>query len=132
MQIVFQASHKTMGGKTPTQIIQRIRAYGDSINYVLIDPSGGRGLEFDLDSSVILYSKLKERCPNLIIGFAGGFTGENVSLKTRKLIERLGDNSFCIDAEGGLRNKITSVYGDDLLDIKKVRKYLQSASSILK
>jgi len=132
MQIVFQASHRAMDGKTPTQITKGIKEYGNLINYVLIDPSGGRGLEFDLDSSISLYSKLMEQCPNLIIGFAGGFTGENVSLKTRELIEGIGNKNFCIDAEGGLRDKITPAYGDDLLNLKKVRRYIESAHSVLK
>ncbi|MFA6461960.1 MAG: hypothetical protein WCV90_06880 [Candidatus Woesearchaeota archaeon] len=56
MQIVFQASHKAMEGKTPNQIATGVRCYGDSISYVLIDPSGGRGMPFDLESSVAIYS----------------------------------------------------------------------------
>lgn len=38
---------------------------------------------------------------------------------------------FCIDAEGGLRNKLTPAYGDDILSIRKVRGYLQSASQVI-
>lgn len=132
MQIVFQASHKAIVGKNPTQIAGGVKAYQDSISYVLIDSSGGRGLEFDLDSSVALYTELREQCPDLCIGFAGGFTGENVALRLRELVERLNEDAFCIDAEGGLRDKITPAYGDDLLNIGKVRRYLQSASSVLK
>lgn len=132
MQIVLQASFKAMEGKTPFSIAQKTKEYGDSINYVLIDPSGGRGVPFDLESSVAVYSELRSQCPELIIGFAGGLTGENVALRAKKLIEMLGEDDFCIDAEGGLRDKITPAYGDDLLNIKKVREYLQSASSVLK
>ncbi|MBU1623370.1 MAG: hypothetical protein KJ597_07400, partial [Nanoarchaeota archaeon] len=79
MQIVFQASHKAMDGKNLIQIAQGIKAYGDSLSYVLIDPSGGRGIPFDLESSVAIYLELREKCPDLTIGFAGGFTGENVA-----------------------------------------------------
>lgn len=132
MQIVLQLSHKAMNGKTPNQIAKRVRDYGDLISYVLIDPSGGRGIPFDLDSSVTIYSELKNQCPDLIIGFAGGFTGENVTPRLREIIKRVGDDKFCIDVEGGLRDKITSTYGDDLLNIKKVRKYLQSSSLVLR
>lgn len=132
MQIVFQASHTAMDGKTPPQIARGIRDYGDSICYALIDPSGGRGLPFDLELSVAIYSELREQCPDLTIGFAGGFTGENVVLRLNEIIGRIGGSNFCIDAEGGLRDKVTSAYGDDLLNLKKVRGYLQSVSSVLR
>lgn len=128
MQIVFQASHKAMEGKTPNQIANGVRDYGDSISYVLIDPSGGRGKPFDLESSIEVYSELREQCPELTIGFAGGFTGENVVPRLRYIIQQTKREDFCIDAEGGLRDKITPRYGDDLLSIEKVRGYLQSAS----
>jgi len=131
MKIVFQASHKAMNGKTPNQIAREIGNYGDSINYALIDPSGGRGMPFDLESSVAIYSELREECPDLAIGFAGGFTGENVAPGLRSILQQIKTEEFCIDAEGGLRDKITSEYGDDLLNIEKVRGYLQSASSVL-
>lgn len=132
MQVVFQASHKATDGKTPNQIAQGVRNYGDSISYVLIDPSSGRGMPFDLESSVAIYSELREKCSDLTIGFAGGFTGENVALRLNEILQKIGESNFCIDAEGGLRDKITSAYGDDLLNIEKVRGYLQSTSSVLK
>lgn len=132
LQVVFQASHKAMDGKTPNQIAQRVREYGDSISYVLIDPSGGRGMPFDLESSVEIYSEMREQCPDLTMGFAGGFTGENVAQRLRDILQQIKAEDFSIDAEGGLRDKITSAYGDDLLNIEKVRGYLQSASSVLR
>ncbi len=132
MKIVFQASEKAMGGKTSRQIANGIKAYGDSISYVLIDPSGGKGLPFDLLSSVAVYSELKEQCPDLTIGFAGGLSGENVAQKVKDIFQQFGQSDFCIDAEGGLRDKITSAYGDDLLNLDKARSYLRAASVVLK
>lgn len=132
MQVVFQVSHKVMERKTPPQVATGIRDYGDSIDYVLIDPSGGKGVPFEIESSVAIYSELREQCPNLIIGFAGGFTGENAATRLRDILLKIGESDFCIDAEGGLRDKITSAYGDDLLNVGKVRGYLQSASLVLK
>jgi hypothetical protein len=131
MQIVFQASHKAMEGKKPKEISKMIKGYGDTISYVLIDPSGGRGLEFNIDSSINLYSELREKMPGVTIGFAGGFTGDNVSERARELEWRIGTSDFCIDAEGGLRDRVTEEYGDDILNIKKVRDYLQSSSVVL-
>ena len=132
MQIVFQASHSAMAGKTPADIARGIKGYGDSLSYVLIDPSGGRGLEFDLDASVNLYFELREQCPDLTIGFAGGVNEGNVLERLKEIVSKTSTEGFCIDAEGGLRDKITDAYGDDLLNIQKVRGYLQASSGVLK
>jgi len=132
MEIVFQASHKAMEEKNPFQIVKGIKNYGDSINYVLIDPSGGRGMPFVIASSVAIYSELREQCPNLTVGFAGGFKGDNVGGRLIDLIRKTKETNFCIDAEGGLRDRITSAYGDDILNIEKVNDYLKTASKIIK
>lgn len=132
MRIVLQASHKVMENKTAKKIVNEITNYGDSLDYVLIDPSGGRGLRFDLESSLALYKELKAKLPKLTIGFAGGFTGGNVGRIVKQLINKIGRTDFCIDAEGGLRDKISSEYGDDLLNMVKVRHYLWKASQVLK
>ncbi len=128
MQIVFQASEKAISGKTPPEVAQGIRDYGSLLSHVLIDPSGGRGLEFAVESSVALYSEVRDHCDNLSIGFAGGFTGENVAARVAEIGERIGNYRFCIDAEGGLRDNVTLEYGDDLLNIGKAKRYLQEAA----
>ncbi len=132
MKIVFQASQKAMAGQTPSKMAKGVKAYGDALSYVLIDPSGGRGLPFDIDSSIAVYSELINSCPDLCIGFAGGFTGENVTSQLTQIIDKIGVSDFCIDAEGGLRDKLSSEYGDDLLNLQKVKHYLQSTSKVLK
>jgi len=132
MQIVFQASHKATKEKTPQQVAAGIKQYDDTIDYVLIDPSGGRGLEFDINSSIALFSEIRMQCPRLRIGFAGGYTAENVIPRTKELQLRIGTVPFCNDIEGGLRDKITDAYGDDTLNIQKVRQYLQNTSTVMR
>lgn len=88
-------------------------------------------MPFDLETSLQIYSELRERVHDLTIGFAGGFTGENAATRIKQLIEQTKETGFCIDAEGGLRDKITQEYGDDLLNIGKVKAYLQSSYSVL-
>ena len=132
MLIVFQASNKFMKGKSPEEISKEIKEYGDSINYVLIDPSGGRGIPFNLESSITIYSELKEKCPDLTGGFAGGFTGKNVSSRLNKIITQTKEKDFCIDTEGGMRDKLSEDYGDDIQNIHKIRDYLQDSSKVLR
>ncbi len=70
--------------------------------------------------------------PDVTVGFAGGFNGENVEGRLRELVLALFHEDFCIDAEGGLRDKLTGAYGDDLLNRGKVRSYLQEASRVIR
>ncbi len=126
LQIVFQASSTML----KPDLVNRIKEYGFLIDYVLIDPSGGKGREFNLEKSVKIYNQFKEKT-NYMIGFAGGFNGENVSRRVSDLINVIGNDDFFIDAEGGLRDKISNAYGDDLLNISKVSKYLSEAAKVL-
>ncbi len=131
LQIVFQASRRVLEENSLETISQKIKKYESFIDYVLIDPSGGKGKEFDLEKSVQVYGELKEKIPKATIGFAGGFIGENVIPRVTTLMKTIHNSDFCIDAEGGLRDKISDVYGDDLFNAKKVGKYIGAASMVL-
>ena len=131
LRIVFQISNSMIEGKTSKQLAKSIKGYNNLVDYVLIDPSGGKGREFDLEHSVDIYNELKENFPNLTVGFVGGFRGENVVSRVKDIMDRIKNDDFCIDAEGGLRDKISDDYGDDLLNMNKVKKYLQEASVVL-
>ncbi len=130
LRVALQLSHNAMEGKNRNEIIALVKQYGPSIDYVLIDPSGGRGLEFDLDSSLELYQELRLRAPHVTIGFAGGFTGDTIRGRIVEILTRTGESTFCIDAEGGLRDKLSEEYGDDLLDMGKVQKYVRAAAAV--
>lgn len=131
MSIVFQASQKAMENRSRNEIVHGLREYGDSLSYVLIDPSGGRGKPFDVDNSLALFLELRSSFPELAIGFAGGLNSENVAGVLEQVVGRLGDSDFCIDVESGVRDKITDDYGNDLLNLKKVKSYLRSSYDVL-
>lgn len=131
IKIIFQASHNMLENTSPRALSLGIRIYGNTLSYVLIDPSGGRGDPFDIDRSLDIYHEINAECPELTVGFAGGFNGENTRSRLVELVTRTGERAFSIDAEGGLRDKITDRYGDDLLNIRKVREYLQAASILI-
>ncbi len=130
LSIVFQASHKAMDGRNDSEVVEEIKRYEDSIDYVLIDPSGERGLEFDIASSISLYNLLKAEIPHTRIGFAGGFTGKNVRSRINEITDITGDSDFCIDAEGGLRDKLSEKYGDDIFSKEKVREYARESENL--
>lgn len=74
-----------------------------------------------------LYEAIAHALPHVLVGFAGGLTGDNVWSRVHSLRRALGTTNFCIDAEGGLRDKITDAYGDDLLNPEKVSHYVSNA-----
>ena len=120
-----------MKGLNPEQIAEKTKEYERVANYVLIDPSGGRGDEFDIIHSVAVYQELQEKIPLMLIGFAGGFNGHNVRKRIQTLTEMTGAEDFCIEAEGGLRDKITDRYGDDILSLDKVKQYIYEVKRVL-
>ncbi len=132
LQVILQLSARAMEFRSYEEILDKVARYEDNIAYVLIDPSGGAGLEFQLGHSLFLNHKLRERFPYLTIGFAGGLSGENVRNKVTEITKRTLDQDFCIDAESGVRDKITLAYGDDILNVQKVRHYLQEAGKIIR
>lgn len=132
LQIVFSATNEVLQGKTARQVVDNIIKYDKLIDYVLIDPSSGKGLEFNVENSIAVYNELKNRMPQVTVGFAGGLTGDNVIKRVNGIIEATKITDFCIDAEGGLRDKLSDTFGDDVLNINKVRQYLQQTSTVLK
>jgi phosphoribosylanthranilate isomerase len=119
MKIVFQASREAMEGKTPKEIASGIKEYGSDLSYVLIDPSSGRGIDFDLAESVALHLELREQAPKLAVGFAGGLTGDNVAERLRDIKGWTGGSNFSIDAESGVKS------------IPEAVKYLNESASVL-
>lgn len=126
MQIILPVSNDCS-----KKVAERVVGYRDLVDYVLIDPSKGRGKIFDLESSIATYCEIKKYCPNLTIGFAGGFTGENVASRLKEIIQKIETNEFCIDAEGGLRDKSRCMDKNDVLNTAKVKSYLESAYAVL-
>ena len=132
LSIILQVSYKAMEGRGVKEIADKVIGYGDSIDYVLIDPSKGRGVSFDVSHSVSLYKEIKSKKDYSIV-FAGGLCRENVLIVLAELLDRIGTTDFSVDAEGRLRDKHSDrFFGDDILNLEKVRKYLVNASKVLK
>ena len=80
---------------------------------VLLDASGGRGIDTSID---ILDG-------NYEVGYAGGINPDNVAEKLSYLMKN-ANTPFWIDMESGVRT-------DDWFDVDKVRKVLEICSSVL-
>lgn len=82
---------------------------------MLVDPSGGRGIDDGLD---IIATDRK-------IGYAGGINEDNVENKLRTLISLDTINDFWIDMESGVRT-------NDWFDINKVVNVLEKCDKVIK
>ena len=82
---------------------------------MLVDPSGGRGVDEGLD---IIATEYKT-------GYAGGININNVEDKLRFLMEMETVGDFWIDMESGVRT-------DDWFDINKVKLVLENCDNVLK
>lgn len=135
LKVIMQLSKKSMRGfdeemLEPEQLAEKLIPYSQFIDYVLIDPSGGRGQPFYDTDILPYYFTLRQQFPGLSVGFAGGFTGVNVAKRCGMIIGQIGTENFSIDAEGGLRDKLTSRYGDDLYNPYKVENYIKGATRV--
>ncbi|MDE1865789.1 MAG: hypothetical protein KGH94_04105 [Candidatus Micrarchaeota archaeon] len=97
------------------------------LDYLILDYSQGRGVELDTMKIAETYQRFRDSGVTSGITFAGGFTGDNVRAKVAQLKRAVGSDDFSIDAEGGLRDKLGEGYGNDALNLEKVRSFLREA-----
>ena len=81
---------------------------------MLVDPSGGNGIDSGLDIIATPYKT----------GYAGGINVDNVEEKLRTLFEMETVGDFWIDMESGVRT-------NDWFDIDKVRKVLEICKGVI-
>lgn len=105
----------------PVQLANKIENEYKSVDYVLLDPSGGYGKPFDPQKLRDYLLELKSRNLNMGLGVAGG-----LSPNTMHRLEPLADKfpDLCMDAESRLRDS------NDHLDIKTAKEYVRKASDI--
>lgn len=123
--VVLQCGSKAIEevGRNSVRLALKVKEYAGLIDYVLVDPSGGYGKEFDCHFAFNCFRHLMEHAPDVGAGIAGGLHAENVSDMLTALLQRF---EFSIDAEGKLRNK------DDHLDMVLASDYLRKADRLFR
>lgn len=106
----------------PECAVQDLEPYSRFIDFVLIDPSRGRGESLNLEVACDHYHEIKTQYPALGVGFAGGFTPESISSTIWDLKKHTNMIDFSIDIETGVRD------AEDKLDLAKVEKYITEAA----
>ncbi len=99
---------------------RRVLEYGDLINYVMIDQSGGKGLVYDHSFMFRAFSSL-EAATQVGLILAGGLSYKNL-YRLHPLWKRFKE--FSIDVESGVRNK------QDDFDVHVARAFLHIADAV--
>jgi len=106
-------------GHSPKQLAAEINwNYAGLVDYVLLDPSGGKGEPFDTERAREYLQAIKEERTSAHLGVAGG-----LSPTTLELVEPLVSDfpDLSIDAEGRLRDH------NDNLDLDLAKEYVMNA-----
>ena len=104
-------------------LVERVRAYGDAIDYVLLDMSSGEQRLLQPAFVQFCLRILYEKSVYPMLGIAGGLTADTL-VKVSPLFKEFPRVS--IDAEGGLRTS-----RDDSFSMRKALKYLKAARTYM-
>jgi hypothetical protein len=119
-----------IGGKALEQsqsvigFCELLGAYDGLITDVLIDPSGGAGKPFDMNTARTRLSIIRENFPQLGFVIGGGLSPETVNDIAPLVSEFPG---LSIDAEGRLRTPPP----EDQLDVERAKQYVSRAFQIM-
>ncbi|MFH0987851.1 MAG: hypothetical protein V1763_00580 [Parcubacteria group bacterium] len=121
--IVLQVGKHAMElvDSSPNACAERVAQYDGVVDYVLIDPSGGRGEPLSVVTARDYLSAIRNHGIKMGLVVAGGLCAATLS-RIKPLIKEFPDLS--IDAEGRLRTP------DDHLDIEAAIAYWQSADRL--
>ena len=102
---------------SPSDIADRLAPYKGYLTDVLIDASGGKGVDLDVAKATTLARAVRDKCPDLGVGVAGGLQYKTVP-DLKPLLDVFPDLN--IDAEGRIRDE------NDKLDLSKTLSYLSA------
>jgi hypothetical protein len=121
-KIVLQCGKKALEvcDHKPEKIVKRVRDYRDLVDYVLIDPSGGRGELFDVEFAWNCFYGLGS-IEGLGYGIAGGLNPENL-YRLSPLLQDFARIS--IDIETGVRD------AEDNFDVEKGKEFLDKSHTM--
>ncbi len=123
LQIVLSITPTILKRETREQISDNVGKRAGFVDFIIIDPSGNKGITFTPGWLAPYFRLLKNDFPDKQIILAGGFNDKEVALRLAELDLALKTKDFGIDAESGLKD------GHGRLSIAKATAYIEKASS---
>ncbi len=120
IEVVLQVGREAvaLADGNPAEVVRRIQRYGESIDYVLFDMSGGEGKNMDAVGLLPFLRCVERDVPSVDLAVAGGLGPDTVHLLDPILKEF---PHISQDAQGRLRPSMNS---RDSLDPSLVREYI--------
>ena len=122
--IVLQCGGRAMAelNHSPKALAEKLKNYEGVIDYVLLDPSGGIGIPFDVQYALRCLEEIDNtNLPTITCGIAGGLSPETLPNLLPPILKQFPN--VCIDAEGRLRTK------EDHLDLSIASEYIKIADT---
>ena len=126
IEVILQVSTSALDqvDNKMSKLLVRLARYGDSIDYVLLDKSMGRGLGMDAKELLPLARAIANTFPHLGLVVAGGLGPDTMHL-VQPLIEEFPDIS--LDAQSKLRDSGNAL---DRINWDRAGNYLRSAIAL--
>ncbi len=127
VQIIVQVNTRALElvSHDPAAMVKRLAEYGDSIDYVLLDKSMGKGLGMDAHGLIPVARAIRDALPDLGLVAAGGLGPKTFQLVT-PLVQTFPDIS--VDAQGKLRPSGNAL---EPIDWEMAGLYLKNATELL-
>lgn len=118
----------------PQTVINNLREYGDSVDYVLLDMSMGMGKGMEAVGLLPLLRIIREKLPYLGLAVAGGLGPDSIDL-LKSIAEEFPDVS--IDAQGNVKSKdaprdaLGHTVSTHPADLERSKVYIQKSCAML-
>lgn len=129
LKLILSLNEKALRKNSRVEIVNHLKNYNDFINYIIIDPSGGIGKQFEENAIAPYYRAIKHNFPEKGVILAGGFNDENIFNRLNKVKGAINSSNFGIDAEGGLRIKNHHDPHSGELSLDKTTNYINKAAN---
>lgn len=105
----------------PQEVARRLQEYRTAVTSILIDPSSGRGVDFDPLEIIAYLQAIARTTPDIGLGFAGGLSPDNLD----RIVMVLDSFPYAsIDVEGKLRDS------EDRLMLSEAVRYMRNAQHV--
>ncbi|MGV8086351.1 MAG: hypothetical protein ACP5N1_01845 [Candidatus Woesearchaeota archaeon] len=103
LKFILQLPERALSELNENQIARIVQAYEKSADYVLIDLSGGKGKELNIEKSAKMMNAILDNS-SIPLSVAGGLSADNVASIIYSLKEKCG-NMFSVDTQTRVRTE---------------------------
>ncbi len=131
IKTIIQANKEKISMSSDIELAHAFMDLDGLVDYLLFDPSAGKGMSFDPASVRSFYMVAGHFLPNSAIILAGGFDSFTTGRRIERIGQMLHSKKFGIDAQTGLRD-IPRHGQKGVFSLSKAENYLDQAVNFFK